>query len=97
MAGIDFGNFIGGISSNMFSDYASIKNGSYKRLLKQYYGEAAGARSSSNGTKTKTTNVLDRLLEERRHPVESKSVSEANSALNSGISTLKNSLHALQK
>lgn len=37
----------GGISGNYLSDYASIKNGSYGRLLKSYY-EKNGDKSTSN-------------------------------------------------
>lgn len=44
MASIDFGSFFGGNSSNnntglsgMLSDYSSIKNGSYGKLMKAYY------------------------------------------------------------
>ena len=97
MAGINLGSFFGGSSSNMFSDYAAIRNGSYKRLLRQYYSEASGSSSKSVSGSTTTSNILDRILEERRHPVESKTVSEANSALTSGVNSLKNSLQKLQK
>lgn len=95
MAGIDFSSFFGGASTNMFSDYAAIRNGSYKRLLKQYYSDAGSTSYGSKGT-TKTSNVLDRILEERRRPVESKSVSEANSALTTGVNSTKNALNVLQ-
>lgn len=39
-----------------FSTYASIKNGSYKKLLKQYYAQnSTGTSSSSNSSKTSKT------------------------------------------
>ncbi len=86
----------GGNSGNMnfFSDYASIKNGSYGKLLKNYYG--TGMSSTGNSSTAKTSNVLERILEERRNPKVSEDVKEANSNLISGISSLKNSVSSLQ-
>ena len=68
----------GGNSGNMnfFSDYASIKNGSYGKLLKNYYG--TGMSSTGNSSTAKTSNVLERILEERRNPKVSEDVKEAN-------------------
>ncbi len=80
---------------NFFSDYASIKSGSYGRLMKAYYGRQDSG-TTANGTKTNTSNVLDRILEERKHPKVSKEVQEANSNLTTGISNLKKSVSALQ-
>lgn len=81
---------------NFFSDYASIKSGSYKKLMKAYYGTGQSSSTTSAGTKSSTSNVLDRILEERRNPKVSEDVKEANSNLVSGISSLKNSVSTLQ-
>ena len=81
-------------STNFLSDYASIKSGSYGRLLKAYYG--SGQNSSTSGTSSSTSNVLDKIREERRNPKVSEEVKEANSNLVAGIPNLKNSVSALQ-
>lgn len=89
-------SFFGGTgSSNIFSDYASIKNGSYRRLLKAYYGTKNNS-STTSGTRSNTSNVLDQILEERKNPKVSKQASEANSKLTAGIPTLTNAVKALQ-
>lgn len=82
---------------NFLSDYASIKNGSYARLMKSYYGtgQTLGSVPSSKKS-TKTSNVLDKILEERKNPKVSKNVQEANENLTKGISNLKSSVSALQ-
>ena len=98
MAGIDFSSFFGG-GSNYYSDYASIRNGSYKRLMKSYYaqyGPKALSKSSSGSSSRSGKNILDQILEEKRNPTVSKSVSNANSALNSGVSNVKSALNTLQ-
>ncbi len=91
-------NFFGGMgnaNASFFSDYASIRNGSYRRLLKAYYGRnnSSGTTSGSNGS---TSNVLDRILEEKKHPKLSAKTSEANSKLESGIPKLTNAVKTLQ-
>lgn len=100
MASIDFGSFFGTSSSsgmgNMLSDYASIKNGSYGKLLKATYAKNSSSANSSGST-AKTNNVLDKILEEKKNPTVSKETQEANSALSSNLSSLKTSLGALQK
>lgn len=80
---------------SMFSDRSAIKNGSYGKLLKSYYstGQKSGVTA---GRKSKTSNVVDKILEEKRNPKVSKDVQEANSNLVSGISTLKTTVSALQ-
>lgn len=89
-------NFFGGAgSTNFFSDYASIRNGSYRRLLKAYYGGTNNSGTTA-GAKSNTSNVLDRILEERKHPKVSEQTSEANAKLTSGIPTLTNAVKALQ-
>lgn len=81
---------------NFLSDYASLKNGSYGRLLKSYYGMGQSSSASASGTSGNKSYVLDKILEERRNPKVSDEVKEANSNLESGISSLKNSVSALQ-
>ncbi|MCM1119667.1 MAG: hypothetical protein NC543_09940 [bacterium] len=89
-------------SSNWLGDYAAIKNGSYGKLMKAYYADAkAGSAvqdSSVAGTSRKSnkSNVLDRILEEKKHPKVSKEAQKANADLTSGLSSLKTSASALQ-
>ncbi|MCM1026485.1 MAG: flagellar filament capping protein FliD [Roseburia sp.] len=80
---------------NFLSDYASIKNGSYTKLMKAYYGTGQYS-SASSGSKSSTYNILEKLEEEKRNPKVSKDVQEANSKLTSGLSSLKSSISALQ-
>lgn len=86
---------------NFISDYASIKNGSYGKLMKAYYGagqsSSVSAASTSSGAKSSTTNMLDRILEEKRNPKVSKDTQEANAKLTSGLSNLNTSLSTLRK
>lgn len=89
-------SFFGGSeNSNFFSDYASIRNGSYARLLKAYYGKQ-NSTTTSTGTGRTTNNILEQLLEERRNPKLSEDTKQANSDLTSGVASLKNSVTALQ-
>ena len=81
---------------NMLSDYAAIKNGSYGKLMKAYYGGAGALQTSASGTRTKTNNVLEQILEEKKYPKVSKEAQEANSKLTSSLSSLTNSVSALQ-
>ncbi|MCR5099004.1 MAG: hypothetical protein K6B14_08660 [Lachnospiraceae bacterium] len=95
----NFINNIFGITSGiagMIGDYNSIKSGSYGKLLKSYYSEATSGLSGSKSSGTKTSNVLDRILEERRNPAVSKEVSAANSKLSSSVGSLKTALGSLQ-
>jgi len=85
-------------SSNWLGDYAMIKSGSYGRLLKAYYAEA---KADSSGTtiaskKNNSSNVLDRILEEKRNPKVSKEAQKANAELTSGLSSLKTAVSTLQ-
>lgn len=90
---------------NFISDYASIKNGSYGKLMKAYYGgsqsssssvSGATASSSEKSSKSRTSNVLDRILEEKKNPKVSKEAQEANAKLTTGLSDLKTSLSTLR-
>ncbi|MCR4650516.1 MAG: hypothetical protein K5662_02045 [Lachnospiraceae bacterium] len=51
MAGLT-SSVLGGSGSLNLADYASIKNGSYGKLLKAYYAEAEGTQKSSSANKT---------------------------------------------
>lgn len=87
----------GASSQNYLADYASIRNGSYGRLLKSYYGmKTETANSASGSTKNRSKNVLDQILEERKNPKVSAEVQKANSNLTSDISALTRSVTALQ-
>ena len=90
----------GGMANlNFLSDYASIKNGSYGRLMKTYYGmkqQEAGSSSSSAGRKPNASNVLDKILEEKKNPKVSKEAQKANADLTTGLSNLKSSVSTLQ-
>ncbi len=83
-------------SNNFLADYASLKSGSYGRLMKAYYGSGSSSSSVSSGSKAQTNNVLERILEERRNPKVSEDVKEANANLTAGIPTLKNAVSTLQ-
>lgn len=83
-------------SSNWLGDYAMIKNGSYGRLMKAYYAEAKAGSTATSGRNSSSSNVLDKLLEEKRNPKVSKEAQEANANLTTGLSSLKTSVSALQ-
>ena len=90
---------------NFLSDYGSIKNGSYAKLMKAYYGTGQNSgtvqnvNSSTSATSTKrsaSSNVVDKILDAKRNPTVSKGVQEANANLTAGLSSLKTSVSALQ-
>lgn len=87
--------FSGMGGSNFLTDYAAIKNGSYGRLMKSYYGTAKSAATGS-GSSAKTNNVLEKIMEEKRNPKVSKEAKEANEKLVTGMSSLKTTVSALQ-
>ena len=89
-------SFFGG-NSNFFSDWASLKNGSYAKLTKAYYGNQNSTSSTTKAGAGKTSYVIDRLIEERKNPTVSKQAQEANSKLTAGIGSLKSSVATLQK
>lgn len=88
-----FGNTSG--LAGMLGDYSAIRSGSYGKLMKSYYGEQSSSISRGSSS-SKSKNVLDEVLEERRNPKESKEVSAANSKLSTSVSTFKNALGTLQ-
>ncbi len=81
---------------NFLSDYASIKNGSYGRLMKAYYTEEQDSSTATTSRKRSSGNVLDQILEEKKHPKISKEAQEANANLKTGLSSLKTSVSVLQ-
>ena len=86
----------GTAGSNFLSDYASIKNGSYGKLMKAYYSNIDSSGTTVSRGKTGTNNVLEQILEERKNPTVSKEAQEANANLTSGISSLIKSVSTLQ-
>ena len=84
--------------SNWLGDYAMIKNGSYGRLMKAYYADSNSSSSSTSTSskKSNTSNVLDKILEEKRNPKVSKEAQKANANLTAGLSSLKTSVSTLQ-
>lgn len=83
-------------NQNFLSDYASIKSGSYGKLLRAYYGTGSSSSTASASKKSSSTNILDKILEEKKNPKVSKQAQEANTNLTNGLSNLKNSVSALQ-
>lgn len=85
-------------SSNWLGDYAMIKNGSYGKLMKAYYAEAKSDSSGTTSTsrRSNTSNVLDKILEEKKNPTVSKEAQKANANLTTGLSSLKTSVSTLQ-
>lgn len=83
-------------NQNFLSDYASIKNGSYGKLLRSYYSMEQSSDTASANKKSSSKNVLDRILEEKKNPKVSKQAQEANANLTAGLASLKGSASALQ-
>lgn len=106
MASFNFwnsGSLYGSSSStnlySLFSERNSIKNGTYKKLLRSYFGSVGQSSDDTTSTKKSrsSNNVLDKLLKEKMYPTVSKEAQDANSKLTSGLSSLKTSLSTLQK
>lgn len=83
---------------NFLSDYASIKNGSYGKLMKAYYSSDQSYSTSSSGKTSSTSGsgILEKVLEAKKNPKVSKEVKEANENLTAGLSNMKSSVSALQ-
>ncbi|MCM1089369.1 MAG: hypothetical protein NC413_00880 [Muribaculum sp.] len=70
---MDFGSFFSSTGSsnssnmsNFLSDYASIKNGSYGRLMKAYYKQTGSSSTSSTTSSTKKTKTtVDDIIAEK--------------------------------
>ena len=58
--------------------------------------QEAGSSSSSAGRKSNASNVLDKILEEKKNPKVSKEAQKANADLTTGLSNLKSSVSTLQ-
>lgn len=84
---------------SLFSERASIKNGTYKRLLKSYFSSINGSSdtTTSTGRRRISNNIIDKLLEEKKNPTVSKETQEANSNLTSSLGSLNTSVATLQK
>ena len=83
--------------SGMVSDYNSIKNGSYGKLMKSYYkGQAGSTNAAGKSNKSNRNNTLDKLIADRKNPTLSKEATAANAKLNSSLKTLTTALSALQ-
>lgn len=83
--------------SGMVSDYNSIKNGSYGKLMKSYYkGQAGSTNAAGKSDKSNRNNTLDKLIADRKNPTLSKEATAANAKLNSSLKTLTTALSALQ-
>lgn len=81
---------------NFLSDYASVKNGSYGKLMKAYYSTAKNSDTASGSTARSSKNILQKLEEEKRNPRVSKDVKESNENLTAGLSSLQKSVATLQ-
>lgn len=94
--GLSSGGGMGNL--NFLSDYASIRNGSYGKLMKAYYGtgQASGTSGTSGSTGRSSYNILEKMEQEKRNPKVSKDIQEANTSLRSGLGALKNSIATLQ-
>ncbi|NBI89481.1 hypothetical protein D3Z45_02490 [Lachnospiraceae bacterium] len=87
----------GGLGNlNFLSDYASIRNGSYGKLLKTYYNKVQNSGTESSSKQSRAGDVLDRILEEKKNPKVSKEVQEANANLTAGLSDMKATVSTLQ-
>lgn len=84
-----------GIASTL-SDYNLIKNGSYGKLMKSYYGSVSGTSSASSSSSAKSSYSVEALIAERHNPSASEEVTKANASLSSAVSNLKSSLSTLQ-
>lgn len=84
---------------SLFSERASIKNGTYKRLLKSYFSTVGGDSNGTTAAKNRrsSSNIIDELLKEKMYPTVSKETQETNSNLTSGLGSLQSSVSALQK
>lgn len=94
MSSYNFGTTSG--IAGMLGDYNSIRNGSYSKLMKSYYNSAETS-DSTKSSSTKSTNVLDKILEERKNPTVSTETASANSTLNASVKSLKSAVSKLQE
>ncbi len=83
-------------STNWFSDWYSIKNGSYGKLMKAYYNTPTSSNTTAASRKSRTSDVVDQIIEEKKNPKVSEETQAANEHLSTAISTLKNTVTTLQ-
>lgn len=83
---------------SLFSERNAIKNGTYKKLLKSYYGslEENSGSTTSKSRRRGSNDIIDKLIREKMYPTVSKETEKANSDLTSGINSLKSSVSTLQ-
>ena len=63
---------------SLFSERASIKNGTYKRLLNSYFSSVGGDSDSTTARrKNRGSDIIDQLLREKMYPTVSKETKEA--------------------
>lgn len=84
---------------SLFSERSMIKSGTYKKLLRSYYGSLESESSSATSAKKRRSgsDIIDELLHEKMYPTVSKETEKANSNLTSGINSLRSSVSTLQK
>lgn len=82
---------------SLFSERAAIKNGTYKRLLKSYFGTLDQNSATTAKKNRSSNNIIDKLLQEKMYPTVSKETQEANNKLTAGLTNLNSSVAALQK
>ena len=95
-----FGSNNSSNSTNLYSllsERASLSSGTYKRLLKSYFGSQGSDGTTSAKRTHNYNNIVDKLIQEKMYPTLSEEAQEANSNLTSGLSSLNSSLSALQK
>ena len=97
-SGSTSGNSNAGLYS-LFTDRASIKNGSYGKLMKSYYSTTKGASetSGSSSASKSSKDALDKILDSKKNPTVSKAASKANAEIGQKISNMQSSISALQK
>ncbi len=90
-------------SASWLSDYATIKNGSYGKLMKAYYSElktdavSASSSAAKTGSKRRSSkNILEKLEAEKKNPKVSKEAQKSNAALTNGLSALRSSVSTLR-
>ena len=83
--------------SGMVSDYNSIKNGSYGKLMKSYYkDQTKGTNAATKSNRANKNTTMDKIMADRKSPTLSKEATAANAKLNSSLKTLTTALSALQ-
>jgi len=83
---------------SMFTERKSIQSGAYKQTLKAYYKSQGVDQSAgkASAAANKSTDVLSQILDSKKNPTVSKETKAANTALTTGLSSLKTSVSALQ-